>query len=231
MRAPSRLLLKLSGEVFQGEEGALSPSRLHQISVELAALPVETAIVVGGGNILRGAKSPWLDRVDADTLGMLATVLNALALRGALEQEGREAVVQSAVMTELTEPVSPWKARRLLEHGAVVIFAGGTGNPLVTTDTAAAVRAVSIHADLLAKGSTVAGVFTQDPKKSGAARRLDTVSFDDYLSHRYGVMDLVAVELCREHNLPILVYDFNDESALPAIASGRQVGTLIGPAD
>jgi len=230
MRAPSRLLLKLSGEAFQGEEGAYSPLRLDAMSAEIAALPIETAIVVGGGNILRGAKSPWLDRIDADTLGMLATIINALALRAALENAGREAVVQSAVATELTDPVAPWKARRSLENGAVVIFAGGTGNPLVTTDTAAAVRAVSIRADLLAKGSTVSGVFTQDPKTSGAASRLDLISFDEYLARRYGVMDLVAVEICREHDLPIVIYDFTDASALPAIAQGRRVGTRIGPA-
>jgi uridylate kinase len=229
MDAPSRLLLKLSGEVFKGEEGVISPAALRRTAASVASLPVETAIVVGGGNILRGARSPWLDRVEADTLGMLATLLNALALRSALETEGRDAVVQSAVATQLTEPVSPWKARQALADGAVVIFAGGTGNPLVTTDTAAAVRAVSIRADLLVKGSTVPGVFTKDPRKSGQARQLDDLSFDDYLSHRYGVMDLVAVEICREHNLPIVVYDFSDETALPAIASGKRVGTLIRP--
>ncbi len=230
MNAPSRLLLKLSGEVFKGEEGVLSPEALHRLSVEIAALEVETAIVVGGGNILRGARSPWLDRIDADTLGMLATVLNALALRTTLEREGREAIVQSAIGTGLTEPLSPWKARRALENGAVVIFAGGTGNPLVTTDTAAAVRAVSIRADLLAKGSNVAGVFTQDPRKDGAARRLDEVSFDEYLAHRYGVMDLVAVEICREHGLPILVFDLETPHALAAVAAGKRIGTLIHPA-
>ena len=228
MNAPKRLLLKLSGEAFQGEEGTFSPTALQRIVGEIVALgDIELGIVVGGGNIIRGARSPWLDRIEADNLGMLATVLNGLALRSYLEGAGREAIVQSAVSTELTEPISPRKARRALTNGEVVIFTGGTGNPLVTTDTAAALRAVSIKADLLAKGSNVTGVFTEDPATGNAPLLLDEVSFDDFLAHRYGVIDIVAVEICREHALPIVVFDLGEEGALQKIAQGKKIGTLI----
>ncbi len=228
MNAPKRLLLKLSGEAFQGEEGTFSPTSLQRIVGEIVALgDIELGIVVGGGNIIRGARSPWLDRIEADNLGMLATVLNGLALRSYLEGAGREAIVQSAVSTELTEPISQRKARRALTNGEVVIFTGGTGNPLVTTDTAAALRAVSIKADLLAKGSNVTGVFTEDPATGNAPLLLDEVSFDDFLAHRYGVIDIVAVEICREHALPIVVFDLGEEGALQKIAQGKKIGTLI----
>jgi uridylate kinase len=228
MNAPSRLLLKLSGEAFKGEEGAFSPTSLRRITGEIAALDsTELGIVIGGGNIIRGARSPWLDRIEADTLGMLATVLNGLALRSYLERAGREAIVQSAISTELTEPISPRKARRAMGNGQVVIFAGGTGNPLVTTDTAAALRAVSIGADLLAKGSNVAGVFTEDPAAGKESQLLEELSFAEFLVHRYGVMDLIAVEVCRENTLPIVVFDLRREGALQAIAEGKRIGTII----
>ncbi|MCK4393911.1 UMP kinase, partial [Candidatus Bipolaricaulota bacterium] len=187
----------------------------------------ELGIVIGGGNIIRGAKSPWLDRIEADTLGMLATVLNGLALRSYLEGIGRETIVQSAISTELTEPVSPRKARRAMENGQVVIFAGGTGNPLVTTDTAAALRAVAIEADLLAKGSNVAGVFTGDPATGKEPRLLEELSFQEFLASHYEVMDLIAVEVCRENDLPIVVFDLGKSGVLAALASGERVGTLI----
>jgi len=228
MNIPSRLLLKLSGEAFKGEEGAFSPTSLHRIAEEIASLTnTELGIVIGGGNIIRGAKSSWLDRIEADTLGMLATVLNGLALRSYLEEIGRETIVQSAISTELTEPVSPRKARRAMENGQVVIFAGGTGNPLVTTDTAAALRAVAIEADLLAKGSNVAGVFTEDPATGKEPRLLEELSFQEFLASRYEVMDLIAVEVCRENDLPIVVFDLGESGALAALAAGERVGTLI----
>lgn len=228
MNIPSRLLLKLSGEAFKGEEGVFSPTSLHRIAEEIASLAnTELGIVIGGGNIIRGAKSPWLDRIEADTLGMLATVLNGLALRSYLEGIGRETIVQSAISTELTEPVSPRKARRAMENGQVVIFAGGTGNPLVTTDTAAALRAVAIEADLLAKGSNVAGVFTEDPTTGKEPRLLEELSFEEFLASRYEVMDLIAVEVCRENDLPIVVFDLGKSGALAALAAGERVGTLI----
>ena len=226
--APNRILLKLSGEAFKGPEGAFSPAALERIAAEIAPVSFGIAIVVGAGNILRGARSELLDRVEADTLGMLATVLNALALRTYLEACGRDVFVQSAVQTELTDPVSARDAKRALDHGAIVIFAGGTGSPLVTTDTAAALRAVSVGADLLAKASNVAGLYDRDPAVDPTAKRLQQVSFDEFLAARYGVMDQVAVEICREHRLPIEIFDFSQPGALRALSEGRRVGTRIG---
>ena len=225
--SPSRILLKLSGEAFKGPEGAFSPEALSRVAGEIASLSSEFAIVVGGGNVIRGAQSPWLDRVEADTLGMLATVLNALVLRSYLESHDKTVLIQSAIDTELTTPISPRVARQALRDGTIVLFAGGTGSPLVTTDTAAAIRAVSIGADLLAKGSNVAGVYSADPSEDREARLIEDLSFDEYLAGRYGVMDQVAVEICREHGLPIEVFDLARPSALADIAAGRRVGTRI----
>lgn len=226
--SPSRILLKLSGEAFKGPESAFSPEALTRIAGGIAPLAsTDIAIVVGGGNVIRGARSPWLDRVEADTLGMLATVLNALALRSYLESNGRTVLIQSAIDTEFTEPISPRTARHALRDGTIVLFAGGTGSPLVTTDTAAAIRAVSIEADLLAKGSNVAGVYSADPSEDERARLIENLTFDEYLSSRYGVMDQVAVEICREHRLPIEVFDLDRPDALSALASGTRVGTRI----
>jgi uridylate kinase len=224
--APTRILLKLSGEAFKGPEGAFSPAALERIAKEVAPVSFGVAMVVGAGNILRGARSALLDRVEADTLGMLATVLNALALRTYLEACGRDVFVQSAIDTELTDPVSPRDARRALAAGAIVIFAGGTGSPLVTTDTAA-LRAVSVGADLLAKASTVAGLYDRDPSIDSTAHLLRDVTFDQFLAARYGVMDQVAVEICREHQLPIEIFNFDQPGALRALAEGRRVGTRI----
>lgn len=226
---PARILLKLSGEAFKGPEGAFSPDALARIAEAIAPLSsTQIAIVVGGGNVIRGARSAWLDRVEADTLGMLATVLNAIALRSYLESSGRAVRIQSAIDTELTDPISPRTARQALQQGTIVLFAGGTGSPLVTTDTAAAVRAVSIGADLLAKGSNVAGVYSADPSKDDEARLIENLTYDEYLTNRYGVMDQVAVEICREHRLPIEVFALDEPGALSSLAAGRRVGTRIG---
>jgi uridylate kinase len=225
--SPRRLVVKLSGKALKGVEGAFSPDAFVRIAGEIAPLSSEIAIVVGGGNVIRGAQSPWLGRVEADTLGMLATVLNALALKSYLEAAGRSVVIQSAVHTELTDPIDPEKARRSLEDGAVVLFAGGTGSPLVTTDTAAAIRGVAVDADLLAKGSNVAGVYDKDPSAHADATLLRDVSYDEYLAKRYGVMDQVAVEICREHGLAIEVFDLARPGALAEIAAGKRVGTRI----
>jgi uridylate kinase len=225
---PSRVLLKLSGEAFKGPEGAFSPEALSRTSGKIAPLTsTQIAIVVGGGNVIRGARSAWLDRVEADTLGMLATVLNALALRSYLESNGRTVRIQSAIDTELTESISPHAAREALQNGAVVLFAGGTGSPLVTTDTAAAIRAVSIDADLLAKASNVAGVYSADPSEDEAASLIENLTYDEYLASRYGVMDQVAVEICREHGVPIEVFDLDRPGALSDLAAGTRVGTRI----
>jgi uridylate kinase len=226
--APSRVLLKLSGEAFKGTEGAFSPEQLRRIAGEIAPLTsIGLAVVVGAGNIIRGARSPWFDRIEADYLGMLATILNALALRTYLEGMDRDVFVQSAIDTELTDPISPRDARRAIDGGAIVIFAGGTGSPLVTTDTAAALRAVSIGADLLAKASNVPGVYDRDPAVDGGARLLSEVAFDDFLAARYGVMDQVSVEICREHRVPIEIFDFGRAGALAALARGERVGTRV----
>ncbi len=225
---PTRVLLKLSGEAFKGPEGAFSPDTLQHIATDIASLSaVETAVVVGGGNVIRGVQSPWLDRIEADTLGMLATVLNALVLRSYLEGRGRDVLVQSAIDTELTTPISPRAAISALKNGTVVVFAGGTGSPLVTTDTAAAIRGVSIGADLLAKGSNVAGVYSADPSEKEDAQLIEDLTYSEFLANRYGVMDQVAVEICREHELPIEVFDLNGPSALESIAAGKRVGTRI----
>ncbi len=222
-----RLLLKLSGEAF-GQASPFSPDRISCISQRIASITdLELAVVVGGGNILRGARSGWLGRVDADELGMLATVLNGLVLRSHLERAGRAALVQSAVLTQFTEPISLRQAEKALTEGAVVIFTGGTGNPFVTTDTAAAIRAVMIGAELLAKASNVPGVFTADPNSGGEVRLIPDLSYDEFLEKRYGVMDLAAVEICKEHGMPIAVFDFEEEDALQRLAAGEQVGTLI----
>ena len=221
-----RLLLKLSGEAF-GQASPFSPERISRISQRIASIDLELAVVVGGGNILRGARSDWLGRVDADELGMLATVLNGLVLRSYLERAGRAAVVQSAVLTQFTEPISLRRAERALTEGAVVIFTGGTGNPFVTTDTAAAIRAVMIGAELLAKASNVPGVFTADPNGGDEARLIPDLSYDEFLEKRYGVMDLAAVEICKEHGVPIAVFDFEEQDALRRLAVGERVGTLI----
>ena len=225
---PSRILLKLSGEALKGVDSAFSPESLSRIAGEIAPLSsLELAIVVGGGNLIRGARSPWLDRIEADTLGMLATVLNALALRNHLEHLGRRVVVQSAVSTEYTDRVSPREARQAMRDGSIVIFAGGTGSPLVTTDTAAALRAIAIDADLLAKASTVDGVYEDDPATHPQAVRLDDLTYDEFLTRRLRVMDQSAVELCREHRMPIEIFDFDRPNALTQLAAGERIGTRI----
>lgn len=224
---PARILLKLSGEALKGENSPFSPVSLQRICESIASIPIQWAIVVGGGNLIRGARSPWLDRVEADTMGMLATVLNALAVQSYLVSLGESVLIQSAVDTQLTHPVSPRHAQAALAEGTIVIFAGGTGSPLVTTDTAAAIRAVSIKADLLIKGSNVAGVYDGDPSHDPSAKLIQELTYDKFLAARYGVMDQVAVEICREHGMPIEVFNLEQPDALVSIANGLKVGTRI----
>ncbi|MFC2095231.1 uridine monophosphate kinase [Candidatus Bipolaricaulota bacterium] len=224
---PTRILLKLSGEALKGEDSPFSPISLQRICESIASVPVQWAIVVGAGNLIRGARSPWLDRVEADTMGMLATVLNALALRSCLVSLGKNVLIQSAVDTQMTLPVSPREAQAALADGTIVIFSGGTGSPLVTTDTAAAIRAVSIKADLLIKGSNVAGVYDGDPSQDSSATLIHELTYDEFLANRYGVMDQVAVEICRQHSMPIEVFDLSQVDALASIANGSKVGTRI----
>jgi uridylate kinase len=224
---PTRVLLKLSGEALKGENGPFSPVSLERICNDLVSASIQWGIVIGGGNLIRGAQSAWLDRIQADTMGMLATVLNALALRSCLSHLGKSVVIQSAVDTQMTDPISPYEAKAALDDGAVVIFAGGTGSPLVTTDTAAAIRAVSIEADLLVKGSNVDGVYAGDPASDPKAELIRDLTYDTFLEQRYGVMDQIAVEICREHRMPIEVFNLAHSDTLVSIARGARVGTRI----
>jgi len=226
-RSPSRILLKLSGEAFKSSNGALSPESFARVAGEIAPLPLQTAIVVGGGNILRGARAPWLDRVEADSVGMLATVLNAMVLRTAFEAVGKAALVQSAVHVEGLAPISIRDAVTALSRDEIVIFAGGTGSPFVSTDTAAAIRAAAIHADLVAKASNVPGVYDRNPADHSDAQLITELTYEEFLQNRYGVMDQVAVEICREHGLPIEVFSWDRPGALADLASGIQIGTRI----
>jgi uridylate kinase len=233
--AYKRVLLKLSGEALMGKEGyGISPEVLSYVAGEVAAttkLGVQLAIVVGGGNIWRGAPQSGkggMDRATADYVGMLATVMNAVSLQAAIEQKGVVTRVQSAIaMSQLAEPYIRRRAIRHLDKGRVVIFAAGTGNPYFTTDTAAALRAKEIEADVLLKATKVDGVYDKDPKKHQDARRYGTVTYLDALKKDLGVMDSTAFALCRDNNLPIVVFDMNTAGNIQRVIVGEPVGTRI----
>ena len=229
-----RILLKLSGEALLGDQQfGISHKVLGYVAGEIAdtlALGVELAIVVGGGNIFRGvSKSAGeMDRATADYLGMLATVMNAVALQDALERRGLTTRVLSAIeMSELAEPYIRRRAIRHLEKGRIVIFAAGTGNPFFTTDTAAALRAMEIQAQVLLKATKVAGVYDKDPAKHKDARLYDRVSFDDALKNDLRVMDSTAFALCRDNALPICVFDLHQGGNVKKVVAGGAVGTWI----
>lgn len=188
---------------------------------------VQLGIVVGGGNLVRGAQVKSLDRVVADRLGMLNTIINGLALCEMLRQAKIPAIVQSAVPVGSVDSIDAERARAALDARHVVIFVGGTGNPFVTTDTAAAIRAAEIRSDLLLKATDVSGVYTADPKKTKNARRLTRVSYDEVLSKNLGVMDLAAVDICRQNEIPILVFDFFTTGNFKRVISGEEIGTLV----
>jgi uridylate kinase len=230
-----RILLKLSGEALMGElDYGADPDRIAAIARAIAEVRergVEVAIVVGAGNIYRGMKgaAAGMDRATADYMGMLATVLNALALQDALEKEGVHTRVQSAItISEVAEPYIRRRAMRHLEKHRVVIFAAGTGNPFFTTDTAAALRATEIHAEaiLMAKNG-VEGVFTADPRIDPDAEFIDEITHMDAISRQLRVMDTTALTLCMENNLPIHVFNMDDERNVGRIVSGERVGTLV----
>ena len=234
----SRVVLKLSGEAFASSEvdETIDAVVVDRIAGEIAEcrgdLGVEIAVVVGGGNIWRGTTGAGsgMDRATADHMGMLATVINALALQDALERQGQPTRVQSAInISEVAEPFIRRRAIRHLEKGRVVVFAAGMGNPFFTTDTPAALRAVEIEADVLLKGTHggVDGVYTADPKLDSEATRLDEVSFSDALAHELRVMDLTAFTLCKENALPILVFDISTPGNLRLALTGGPIGTLI----
>jgi uridylate kinase len=235
MNTYKRILLKLSGESLMGEKNfGIDPNVLEQYAQEVkdvVDMGIEVAIVIGGGNIFRGVqgvKGGMADRAQADYMGMLATVINAMALQGALEKIGLSTRLQSAIkMEQICEPFIRRKAIRHLEKGRVVIFGAGTGNPYFTTDTAASLRAVEIEADLILKGTRVDGVYTADPEKDSNAVKYDQVSFTEVYSKGLNIMDLTAITLCQENKLPILVFDMNKANNLKKIMLGQNIGTLV----
>jgi len=232
----SRALLKISGEAFAGTRTGGSGidfgviDRLSDEIKTVAALGAQLGLVVGGGNILRGttASQQGMDRVSADYMGMLATVINALALQHVLEKKGLDTRVMTAIrMEELAEPYIRRRAVRHLEKGRLVIFAGGTGNPYFSTDTAAVLRALEIEAQVLMKATNVDGVYTADPRKDPKARLLPALSFQDALVQGYGVMDANAFGLCKENRLPIVVFNINQPGATARVLAGERVGTIV----
>ena len=229
-----RVLLKLSGEALMGGlEYGIEPKIIHRVAVEIAEvqkLGVEIAIVIGGGNIFRGAglARAGMDRVTGDYMGMLATVMNALAIQDALESMGVLARVMSALQIhEVCEDYIRRRAVRHLEKGRVVILAAGTGNPFFTTDTAASLRAIEIGADVLLKATMVGGVYDSDPNLNTKALKYDTVSFDKVLVDKLQIMDATAVVMCRDNNLPLRVFNLNDENILVSAMTCEDVGTLV----
>ncbi|RYZ65203.1 MAG: UMP kinase, partial [Proteobacteria bacterium] len=198
--------------------------------LEVSAMGVEVAVVVGGGNIFRGAglARAGMDRVTGDQMGMLATVMNALAMQDAIESLGAQARVMSAIrINEVAEDFIRRRAVRHLEKGRIVIFAAGTGNPFFTTDTAASLRAIEVGADLLLKATKVNGVYSDDPVKNPAASRYQRLTFDRVLDDRLSVMDATAIVLCRDHRMPLRVFNLNNEGDLPRVVRGEDVGTLV----
>ena len=231
---PRRILVKLSGEALMGEaDYGIDPAFLKRLAGEIVALRaelIEVAIVVGGGNLFRGAglARAGMDRVTADQMGMLATVMNSLALQDALEGFSVEVRVMSAVrINQVCEDYIRRRAMRHLEKGRVTIFAAGTGNPFFTTDTAASLRAIEIEADLLLKATKVDGIYDADPVKHPGAKRYDRLQYDQVLDQRLSVMDASAIVLCRDHGLPLRVFNLNEPGALVRAARGEDVGTLV----
>jgi uridylate kinase len=229
-----RILLKLSGEALMGNrQYGIDPERLKEYAEEIKIitdLGVEVAIVIGGGNIFRGVAgaSRGMDRVQGDHMGMLATVINGLALQSALEDEGIQTRLQSAIkINEVAEPFIRRKAIRHLEKGRVVIFGGGTGNPYFTTDSAAVLRAIEIQADVILKGTRVDGIYTSDPEKDITATKFDSISFEDVLKKGLKVMDTTAFTLSQENQLPIIVFDMNTKGNLLKVVSGETIGTKV----
>jgi len=229
-----RILLKLSGEALLGQEDyGIDPNIIHRIAVEIrevTRLGIEVAVVIGGGNIFRGAglARSGIDRVTGDHMGMLATVMNSLALQDALERVGAVARVMSAISVhDVCEDYIRRRAVRHLEKGRVVICAGGTGNPFFTTDTAAALRAIEINADLLLKATKVDGVYSADPVRNPDAKRFEKVGYDHVIESKLGVMDANAIVLCRDQHMPIRVFNVFEEGNLVRIVKGEAIGTLV----
>ena len=229
-----RILLKLSGEALMGDgEYGIDSKVLSRYAAEIHAIvqeEIELAIVIGGGNIYRGIQSEGagFDRIQGDHMGMLATIINGMALQSALESIDIETRLLTAIrMEQVAEPYIRRKAMRHLQKGRVVIFGGGTGNPYFTTDTAATLRAIEIEADVILKGTRVDGIYTADPEKNASATKYDTITFDEVFQKKLNIMDLTAFTLCQENNLPIRVFNMNIDGNLAKICKGENVGTLV----
>lgn len=229
-----RILLKLSGEALMGDKQfGIDNSRLSAYAdqiKEIHELGVEIAIVIGGGNIFRGvqAEQGGMDRTHGDYMGMLATMINSMALQASLESKGLKTRLQSAIeMKEIAEPFVRRRAVRHLEKGRVVIFGAGTGNPYFTTDSAASLRAIEINADVILKGTRVDGIYTADPEKDPNAVKFEQITFDEVYEKGLNVMDMTAFTLCKENDLPIIVFDMNTAGNLKRLVEGEEVGTLV----
>ncbi|UPT68984.1 MAG: UMP kinase [Sphingobacteriales bacterium JAD_PAG50586_3] len=229
-----RILLKLSGEALMGDKQfGIDNDRLTQYATEIQQAVekgIEVGVVIGGGNIFRGmqAEEGGMDRVQGDYMGMLATVINSMALQAALEKMGVDTRLLSAIkMEQICEPFIRRRAVRHLEKGRVVIFGAGTGNPYFTTDTAASLRAIEIEADVILKGTRVDGIYTADPEKDPTATKYETITFNEVYEKGLNVMDMTAFTLCKENNLPIIVFDMNKEGNLQHLVAGDKVGTLV----
>jgi uridylate kinase len=228
-----RILLKLSGEALGGEAFGINPEAIHEMARqirEVREMGVEIVIVVGGGNIFRGLQGSerGIERATGDYMGMLATVINALALQDALEKKGVATRVQSAInMSQVAEPFIRRRAVRHLEKGRVVIFGGGTGNPYFSTDTTAALRANEIGAEVILKATKVDGIYDSDPKKNSSARRFAQITYLDALQRQLKVMDSTAFSLCMDNKMPIIVFDFAKPGNLARVVQGEKVGTLV----
>ena len=229
-----RVLLKLSGESLMGDKTyGIDNNQVLQYAKDIKAVKdtgMEIAVVVGGGNIFRGlsAEKSGMERAQADYMGMLATVINCMALQNALESIGVETRLQSAIkMEQICEPYIRRRAMHHLEVGHIVIFGAGTGNPYFTTDTAASLRAIEIKADVVLKGTRVDGIYTADPEKDPTATRYDEITFQEVYDKGLNVMDMTAITLCQENNLPIIVFDMNKPGNFMKIASGEHIGTLV----
>ena len=232
--AYKRILLKLSGEILAGERGyGIDPTITSEICNKIKTvldMGIEVGIVIGGGNIFRGisAAANGMDRVAGDYLGMMATIMNSVALQSALEKLDCDTRVMSALsITQLAEPYIRRRATRHLEKGRVVVFAGGTGNPYFTTDTAAVLRAIEINADVVIKGTKVDGIYTDDPMINSDATRYDSLTYKEVIQKELRVMDLTAVTLCKENNLPIIVFDISSKTGLIDIVNSISVGTTV----
>ncbi|MBQ4205399.1 MAG: UMP kinase [Bacteroidales bacterium] len=229
-----RVLLKLSGEALMGEQQyGIDPQRLNDYAEEIAAAHkagAQIAIVIGGGNIFRGLQgaSKGMDRIQGDYMGMLATVINSMAIQSALQSKGVKAALLSGLYIDrIAESMSSSKAIKLLEEGYIVVIGGGTGNPFFTTDTGSTLRAVEVKADIILKGTRVDGIYTADPEKDPTAKKFETITYDEAYNRNLKIMDLTAFTMCKENNMPMLVFDMNKKGNLTKVLNGENIGTLV----